>query len=217
MGELSRVKRLFIGVALGFLLCLAIVLLGAVTVSASDIVTVSANDVNVRALPDINSLSYGKVNTGTVFARSDVRADGWSQIVYNGIWGYIKTEFLSPNVMNDPASQALADQLILLANMAAGTALPTAEVLPTTQGLLTDTTVAAAAATAVPIIPIISTEPTAAEQVVSSRSSSGAMVWIPNSGKRYHSRSSCSGMKNPTLVTVEEATARGFTPCQKCY
>lgn len=46
----------------------------------------------------------------------------------------------------------------------------------------------------------------------------GNLVWIPtNGGKKYHSRSSCSGMKNPEQVTVEYAKSKGFTPCKKCY
>ncbi len=45
----------------------------------------------------------------------------------------------------------------------------------------------------------------------------GEMVWIPNSGKKYHASASCSGMKNPTEVTKEEAIQRNFTPCKKCY
>lgn len=43
------------------------------------------------------------------------------------------------------------------------------------------------------------------------------MVWIPKSGKKYHSNPSCSNMKNPTQVSVATALARGFTPCKKCY
>lgn len=43
------------------------------------------------------------------------------------------------------------------------------------------------------------------------------MVWIPNSGKRYHSNSSCSGMKEPTKVTVDEAKSLGYTACGRCY
>ena len=43
------------------------------------------------------------------------------------------------------------------------------------------------------------------------------MVWIPNSGKRYHSNSSCSGMKNPTKVTLQEAKELGYTACGTCY
>lgn len=43
-------------------------------------------------------------------------------------------------------------------------------------------------------------------------------VWIPtNGGTRYHCKSSCSGMIDPEMVTVEEAVARGFTPCGRCY
>lgn len=47
--------------------------------------------------------------------------------------------------------------------------------------------------------------------------SSGTMVWIPQSGSKYHSKSSCSNMKNPTQVTKEEAEQRGYEPCKKCY
>ena len=43
------------------------------------------------------------------------------------------------------------------------------------------------------------------------------MVWIPNTGQRYHSNKKCSGMKNPTYVTLEEAIQQGFTPCKNCY
>lgn len=48
-------------------------------------------------------------------------------------------------------------------------------------------------------------------------SSSGTMVWIPNSGKKYHRNSSCSNMKNPTQVTLEYAQSHGYTACKKCY
>jgi len=54
------------------------------------------------------------------------------------------------------------------------------------------------------------------ESAVSSGSSSGTMVWIPKTGSKYHYRSSCSNMKNPTQVTLEEAIRRGYEPCKKC-
>ncbi len=44
-----------------------------------------------------------------------------------------------------------------------------------------------------------------------------AMVWIPKSGSKYHSRSGCSNMKNPSQVTKAQAEASGFTPCKKCW
>ena len=43
------------------------------------------------------------------------------------------------------------------------------------------------------------------------------LVWIPNSGSKYHARSNCSNMKNPRQVTQEEALQRGYEPCKKCY
>lgn len=44
-----------------------------------------------------------------------------------------------------------------------------------------------------------------------------ALVWIPKNGKKYHSNSSCSNMKNPTQVSKSTAISRGYTPCSKCY
>lgn len=49
------------------------------------------------------------------------------------------------------------------------------------------------------------------------QASSGEMVWIPKSGKKYHSHSGCSNMSNPSQVTKEEAEDRGYTPCKKCW
>lgn len=43
------------------------------------------------------------------------------------------------------------------------------------------------------------------------------MVWIPNSGSKYHSRSSCSNMKNPSQTTKSQAEEEGYTACKKCW
>lgn len=43
------------------------------------------------------------------------------------------------------------------------------------------------------------------------------MVWIPQSGSKYHSRSGCSNMKNPQQVTEEDAQNMGYEPCKRCY
>lgn len=45
----------------------------------------------------------------------------------------------------------------------------------------------------------------------------GSGVWIPKSGSKYHSIPTCSGMKDPTQVTKEEAERRGYTPCKRCH
>lgn len=44
-----------------------------------------------------------------------------------------------------------------------------------------------------------------------------ATVWIPNSGSKYHSNSSCSRMKNPSEVYISSAIAWGYGRCSKCY
>ena len=43
------------------------------------------------------------------------------------------------------------------------------------------------------------------------------MVWIPQSGSKYHSDPSCSNMRDPTQVTLEQAEAWDYGPCKKCY
>lgn len=44
------------------------------------------------------------------------------------------------------------------------------------------------------------------------------MVWIPTGGgTKYHSRSSCSNMDNPSHVPLSTAISRGFTPCKRCH
>lgn len=43
------------------------------------------------------------------------------------------------------------------------------------------------------------------------------MVWIPQSGSKYHSKSTCSGMNNPTQVPISTAKARGYEACKRCY
>ena len=48
-------------------------------------------------------------------------------------------------------------------------------------------------------------------------SSGGNMVWIPKTGKKYHSRSGCSKMKNPSQVTEQQAISMGYTPCKVCH
>jgi DNA-entry nuclease len=43
------------------------------------------------------------------------------------------------------------------------------------------------------------------------------MVFIPKTGTKYHSDSTCGTMKDPREVTLEEAEKLGYTPCNKCY
>ena len=43
------------------------------------------------------------------------------------------------------------------------------------------------------------------------------LVWIPKSGSKYHSYSGCSGMVNPTQVTIEQAIDWGYEACKNCW
>lgn len=51
----------------------------------------------------------------------------------------------------------------------------------------------------------------------SSGTSSSSMVWICDTGSKYHSKKTCSRMKNPEKVTKEDAKEMGYEPCKKCY
>ena len=46
------------------------------------------------------------------------------------------------------------------------------------------------------------------------------IVYTTKTGKRYHSRKSCSGLSSAKAIyeaPIKEATARGLTACLKCY
>ncbi len=45
----------------------------------------------------------------------------------------------------------------------------------------------------------------------------GVTVYISKTGKCYHSKSTCSNMKNPSAVSIEKAISMGREPCSKCY
>ena len=42
-------------------------------------------------------------------------------------------------------------------------------------------------------------------------------VWIPRTGKKYHSNPKCSNMQDPRKVSLSEARSMGYTACKKCY
>ena len=43
------------------------------------------------------------------------------------------------------------------------------------------------------------------------------LVWVPtNGGTKYHSKSTCSNMKDPVQVSRQTAVNNGFGPCGKC-
>ena len=57
----------------------------------------------------------------------------------------------------------------------------------------------------------------AAEQQAVVQQPQEEMVWIPQSGSKYHSKSSCSGMNSPQQVPLSQAISNGYEPCKRCY
>ena len=51
----------------------------------------------------------------------------------------------------------------------------------------------------------------------SNSGSNGNMVWIPNTGSKYHSYAGCSNMKNPKHVSMSDAIEMGYGQCKKCW
>ena len=71
--------------------------------------------------------------------------------------------------------------------------------------------------------PVVNTPPVVEEQPTQSPAQPQepvtSMVWVagPDYVGKYHSRASCSNMTSPIQLTRDEAIARGYTPCKKCY
>lgn len=51
----------------------------------------------------------------------------------------------------------------------------------------------------------------------STSESNGQIVYISRTGSKYHSNPSCSNMKNPTAISIEESQAKGLEACKKCW
>ena len=44
------------------------------------------------------------------------------------------------------------------------------------------------------------------------------LVWVPvNGGTKYHTKSSCSKMKDPIQVSLDTAIKNGYTACKRCH
>ena len=65
------------------------------------------------------------------------------------------------------------------------------------------------------VMPVVTT--TAKPIVTTSPDENVEMVWITSGGKKYHSKSSCSGMISPSEVSIEYAEQHGYTACSKCH
>lgn len=64
--------------------------------------------VNVRSSDSTDADPLGKVTEGTVLTCNEEKINGWSQIVYEGQIGYIKTEYLTKVNAGDDVNTAIA-------------------------------------------------------------------------------------------------------------
>lgn len=58
---------------------------------------------------------------------------------------------------------------------------------------------------------------TSPESVPVSQEVQKTMVWISDGGTKYHRRSSCSKMKNPQQIELEQAISWGYESCKRCH
>ncbi len=69
--------------------------------------------------------------------------------------------------------------------------------------------------------PIQTTTPAPVEETTSYTNvvspSNSDMVWIVNTGKKYHNNPYCSNMNNPFQIPLDEAISMGREPCKKCH
>lgn len=106
-----------------------------------------------------------------------------------------------------PAPTAIPTEVPTPEPTIAPTATPEPTIPPTQEPTATPTTVLTPEPTIAPTpIPTPTTTPV-----------SDVMVWIPQSGSKYHSKSSCSNMEDPKQVTKTEAINMGFEPCKRCH
>ncbi|MGN0316957.1 MAG: DNA/RNA non-specific endonuclease [Lachnospira sp.] len=101
-----------------------------------------------------------------------------------------------------------------------GTTAPTAA--PTQTGTTAPTAAPTQAETTAPTVaetkaPTVAQTVATTQSQASNNNADSIMVWIPKTGSKYHSKASCSSMKNPSQVTKSKAESMGYTPCSKCW
>ena len=87
---------------------------------------------------------------------------------------------------------------------------------PTTTTTATTTTIKKTTTTTKKVTTTTATT-TIKKTTTTTRTTAGEMVWVSGTGKKYHNNPSCSGMKNPSQISLSTAQKRGLTPCKNCY
>lgn len=90
------------------------------------------------------------------------------------------------------------------------TAALTASTTQTVTSAVTTSVTSATTVSAPTMTTATTTEPVVVEDEIA------VTVYVSNSGK-YHSKSNCSGMKNYTEMSLDEAKDAGHVACKKCW
>lgn len=113
-----------------------------------------------------------------------------------------------------PATTPTDNKTAKQTTVAISTDVSTTEV-PTTAESTTEEVTTEEATSEKPDSPEVTTEKPAKKKTT--QEPLEEQVWISRTGSKYHSNSSCSGMKNPSQVSINRAENMGLTPCKRCY
>lgn len=130
--------------------------------------------------------------------------------------GAIKTALDKKAAVSAPASAAISTQAVEDAQTADSAVSASAASSDTvTANTASDASTADAAANGA--VTDIAESPAVSGKADSSAAAPAeTMVWISDSGKKYHSKADCSGMENATQITLQEALDMGREACKRC-
>lgn len=161
------------------------------------------SSVNVRNNPDSSGSRLGGLTQNQEVEVTGIcNETGWYRIVFQGADGFVSGSYL----VDEPISVVEPIQEVAVAEVASEVAV--AETVPEPQ----------------PVEQPPVEEKTVESQVPSNNSDGGThenaqlgeTVWVSKSGKKYHCTPDCSGMKNPTAMTLGDAINKGKEPCGTC-
>ncbi len=181
------------------------------------------------------SLLISTVLCGCGIFESDIYSDMPQPIVNTISESDVTVETTSQNTTASEiefTSASTVEETTLLTTTPEETTVTTTTVITTTIPIITTTTVPVTEATTTTTVPVITTTTTTvyiplvteAPEIITTAvpetvQYNSSVVYVASSGrgKKYHNNPKCSNMKGTNSLSVEDAIARGYTPCKKCY
>lgn len=130
-----------------------------------------------------------------------------------------KDEETTPLVITTEETTTAAETTTVTTTTIITTTTTTVPITTTTTIPVTEATTTTAIITTTEYVPPATEaiEITTAAPETVQYNSSVVYVAASGNGKKYHSNPKCSNMKGTNSLTVDDAVARGYTPCKKCY